>query len=271
MNQEPNLWTVIPQTTSALFASLSVLLALHVILRDRRAKERAEASKVICWQEIQYNYLVKPDGSCKVTTPSAQIKVHNKSEYPIIRPSVVSRAMTEREARLHASPKDGRLFPEGEFRAFSFSESVLMAPSGDIIFMSLDSDSHAYLDLILLGKDKLFPVDFMRYWVKYIDHAGVCWLRDTYSAELVPYRSRKALRLIRGRRRWVRRERDFRLALGITYSWPTAILLRLFEVVFPPRVKAKKTAVVKAKLSQGEGPVSAVNAERQSEADSNSR
>lgn len=47
-------WGTIPAWFSAILSGGSVLLALYIILRDRKKAERADATQVVCWTSIDW-------------------------------------------------------------------------------------------------------------------------------------------------------------------------------------------------------------------------
>ncbi|OHT89199.1 hypothetical protein [Mycobacteroides saopaulense] len=72
-----SVWGTVGQWVSGLISAGALLLALHILLRDRNIRQRAQADKVACWLEFSEH-------------DDAAVHLINTSDMPIFRPTVTA-------------------------------------------------------------------------------------------------------------------------------------------------------------------------------------
>ncbi|WP_143049931.1 hypothetical protein [Asanoa ishikariensis] len=193
------LWGNIPQWVSSVGSSVSIFLALYIILRDRRAADREQASAIAAWIEKLVVYHIN-DQEHEVAVERVTVFVHNGSDLPITNVGMVFRAMTKREVKATADPiLQSRYRPESKWGPFGTSAisksdgmyASSLAPDGSLTWSEAPESDESHRSVRV-------PLDAYRRWFRFVDAAGRVWFRDVDSGELLAGKRRKTRRILRG-------------------------------------------------------------------------
>ncbi len=211
-----HIWRDLPAWVQAIGSSLSVLLALYILLLDRREKQTSHAAEVSCWEEVQ----TVLDFSGKVREVKGLALVTNSSKWPITNLGLLQRTMRPSEVRRYVrGPYRNRARALARQPVHLSDSGFTAAESGRIVTV-LQPDETVTCALQFHGRDRQVDDDSLlavRRWVFFVDCRGRAWYRDLNDGALLRANSLRAKRILRGGVGWCfPRRRSTRMAFR---SW----------------------------------------------------
>ncbi|MCQ8772090.1 hypothetical protein [Streptomyces telluris] len=104
-------WGTIPTWISAVLSGGSVLMALHIIRRDRKKDERADAMKVLCWNSDKTEVVNGSDRAIRHVRVMAELKEYKGKRGPFRHRTVAETLRPGEEASIARNWGDN-FFPE---------------------------------------------------------------------------------------------------------------------------------------------------------------
>lgn len=187
-------WGTIPQWISGVGGSASLLLALYILLRDRRKESAAQAALVACWCVTNRTYFFDDvgDAAHKATDRVVMISpgiglhqmdvhLHNASDRPIHRVDLLARTMTRREMLTKYSKAE----------IASFGTDIVSLPK---VWMEsgIAPENQRLPGAVMPGETGIANVlnrdaypHLRRRWLIFDDASGRRWCRDLHDNRLM--------------------------------------------------------------------------------------
>jgi hypothetical protein len=199
--------TSVPQWISSIGASISLILALYIILRDRRKNEREQASGIAAWQTLLITHhldrLTQEPSSApaesRISVENLRVVVHNCSDMPVTHLGLFTRPMTPKELHANFTAAEMTAFGISSRRIGLFEEGSLYSDNNESVATLLPGDKARNAEKSPITDGKYFqPLNAHRRWVQFVDSTGITWFRDLSNGELLRAHSLRTRQVLRG-------------------------------------------------------------------------